>query len=363
MNHKAMKSIMLNKFAAIVAMSAALLLASCGDSARFEISGRVKGAGSQTLHFVYSDGAKVYSESTTMKDGRFTFFGSSPAETIVEIQNSAHSSIGRLVIKNGENVECQLNINDPFDIVLKGNEASQLWSDFVVANSKTLRGGNRGKINSLVEAFVKKHPSSVASTAIVLTTYNSIDNEPASLKLFESIAVEARPASLADGYYSILERVADKALNAEVRPFNLPAGNGKVVHFNASLSPRSLLCFTDRESRRDTVASLIREIYKEQTDQRRRRVVEVSFDADTIMWKRSIDSDSVKWDRCWAPGAAANPSLANLSIPRLPYFIVADSAGTQLYRGTSIADARKMLEKKNYCLTYSGHEIKPVKNY
>ena len=332
------------KYAAVMAL-AAIAMTSCGDSARFEISGRVKDAGSRTLMFVYSDGEKVYSESTTMKEGMFTFFGISQSPTIVEIQNSGRMMVGRLIIQNGEAVECVLNINDPYDITLKGNEPSEQWADFIRTNSKTLRSGDKAKINALVEKYVKSHPSSMTSTALMLTCYNSIDNEPTTLKLFETIDVEARPSSLSAGYYAMLERVAETAIKAEVRSFNLPGIGGKVVHFNASLSPRSLLCFTDRDTRRDTVADNLREIYKAQTDQRRQRLVEISFDLDSLLWRRYVQVDSTKWDKCWAAGAAANPAVVNLAIPRLPYFIVADSSGAQIYRGTSISAARLMLGK------------------
>ena len=330
--------------AALLALMACF--SSCGNSSRFEISGKVKGAGSQTLMFVYSDGEKVFTESTTMKEGFFTFFGSSSVPAIVEVQNSAGMLIGRLIIRNGESVDCTLNINDPYDIALKGNEPSELWADFITKNGKTLRGNDVKKINALVEQFVKTHPASLTSTALVLTEYSSVDNEPEAIKLFESIAVEARPANMAGGYYAMLEQVSLRALKAEARSFNLPGREGKVVHFNASLSPRSLLCFTDRDSRRDSVRETIAQIFKANSDQRRRRLVEVSFDPDTLTFRRSIDGDSARWDRCWAAGAAANPALANLSVPRLPYFIVVDSAGVQLYRGTSISAARSIFELK-----------------
>lgn len=321
-----------------------ILTSACGNSARFEISGKVKGAGSQTLMFVYSDGEKVFTESTTMKEGFFTFFGSSEVPTIVEVQNSAGMLIGRLIIRNGESVDCDLNINDHLDITVKGNEPSELWTQFITTNSKALRSGDTKRINALVESFVKAHPASYASTALMLTEYNSIDNEPATLKLFESIDINARPATMTDGYYSLLERVAQKALKAEARSFNLPGREGKAVHFNASLSPRSLLCFTDRDSRRDSIRETIAQIFKANSDQRRRRLIEVSFDTDTLTFRRSLSGDSARWDRCWAAGAAANPAFVNLAIPRLPYFIVVDSAGTQLYRGISVSEARSIFE-------------------
>ena len=45
-------------------------------------------------------------------------------------------------------------------------------------------------------------------------------------------------------------------------------------------------------------------------------------------------------------GSVAAPAFDLMGIQRLPYFLVVDSTGTQLYRGPSITQAEKTLKSK-----------------
>lgn len=55
---------------------------------------------------------------------------------------------------------------------------------------------------------------------------------------------------------------------------------------------------------------------------------------------------SAIWLQTWAPGSVASTNIGKLSIPRLPYFIVADSTGAQIYRGPSISTAENTISGK-----------------
>ena len=69
-------------------------------------------------------------------------------------------------------------------------------------------------------------------------------------------------------------------------------------------------------------------------------VVDLWLDADTLMWNRAFRSDTIPWQQAWVPGSVAGSAMAPLGIPTLPYFIVTDTAGRQLWRGTSARLAR-----------------------
>ena len=65
---------------------------------------------------------------------------------------------------------------------------------------------------------------------------------------------------------------------------------------------------------------------------------------DTTVWKQSIRNDSSRWLQGWGAGSLASPAISRLGVRSLPFFVVADSTGKQLYRGLSIAQALKYIK-------------------
>ena len=57
----------------------------------------------------------------------------------------------------------------------------------------------------------------------------------------------------------------------------------------------------------------------------------------------------MRWDtatlqQAWAPGGIFARDVDRLAIPSLPYYIIADTAGRQIYRGSSLAAAIDSLD-------------------
>lgn len=67
---------------------------------------------------------------------------------------------------------------------------------------------------------------------------------------------------------------------------------------------------------------------------------------DSARWKQATARDSATWVQAWAPGSAASVDFQRLAIPALPYFVVADSSGTQVWRGGSVKLMKKNIEQR-----------------
>lgn len=115
--------------------------------------------------------------------------------------------------------------------------------------------------------------------------------------------------------------------------------------YSPSRSSCSLLYFSTVQSGRDTIISTLRKAF-DRYPRRRFKLVDVSFTPDTLSWKNVARMDSVGWPQVWAVGGVANSVFDELNIPRLPYFIVADSTGKQLYRGASVSRAVSAVNKR-----------------
>jgi len=75
------------------------------------------------------------------------------------------------------------------------------------------------------------------------------------------------------------------------------------------------------------------------------------------VWKKSIENDSATWVQGWVVGAASAHSIERLGINRLPFFIIADSTGKQLYRGPSVDSVTHRIEE-----LLKAHKAKEKKN-
>jgi hypothetical protein len=97
--------------------------------------------------------------------------------------------------------------------------------------------------------------------------------------------------------------------------------------------------------RRDSILEQLRHIALHRSAGRF-DMVDFSVDSDTLVWKRSIVTDSATWTQGWVAGSISGQALAKLGIPTVPYFIVVDSAGRQVWRGQSISEARSYIVTK-----------------
>ena len=106
----------------------------------------------------------------------------------------------------------------------------------------------------------------------------------------------------------------------------------------------SLLAFTDSR-KPDSIISRLRNLRKS-LGKRRLKIIEISLTGDSAMWRASVKGDSMNWFQAWAPGSTAAREIRRLAVPRAPFYIVADSTGTQLYRGTSAYSAYTLIRSR-----------------
>ncbi len=329
----------------------AVLVAACGDDTEFRVAGEVQGLGTRTINMLYVADGSVRSVSTAAIDGKFDLRGNSEGYTVVELFVGAKGNVplARMLAKNGETLHCKLDIEDPSKNEIKGNKPSEQWSTFVRENAAVLNDGTPGMVNSLVTKYVESHTDNIVSSLLMLTSYNSVNNESRADSLFAVIAPAARPAKLVDDYRLLLSYNNSAALNAKVRSFTLYSLGDSVERYSPYKSSYSMLYFTDGTQRTDTIVRQIQRPY-DNYSRKRFRVVEVSFAPDSAAWKRA-STDSLGWTRVWAPGGVAHSSFDALNIPRIPFYILTDSTGAQVYRGSALRQAIDSLDSRIKKLT------------
>ena len=139
------------------------------------------------------------------------------------------------------------------------------------------------------------------------------------------------------GFAGLLGEQLTPAVRADLRSMTFRAAPDTVIRFVPSMQSYSLLAFVGR-SKPDSIRRILREFQKT-LDKKRFREAEFTVMSDSATWAASIRRDSAKWVQAWLPGGVAHTAVRNLQVPYVPFFIVTDSLGRQLYRGGSVSAA------------------------
>ena len=322
------------------------ILPGCSGPDSFEVKGHVKGDATINLRALYYVDGALQSSIFPADRGSFAFKGRAPEGAVVEILDNDYRLLGRFYAENGDEIDVTIDPKSPAAMkVEKGNEAAIRWAQWLNANAKILDGRNSKAINALVAKYVKAHPQDIVSTLIVTTVYDASADPEGASKLLSSIAPEARPTALTDAFATLLTYADTSAGKRRVSPLTLMAQGDTVTTFSPRKHRLSLLVFSDENSgRADSIVPALRRLRKAHTD-KALGIIDISLDTDTLAWQSSTRNDTATGDAAWGTGGIASAALRPLAIPRLPYFIVTDSVGSQIYRGASISQALKKIDK------------------
>lgn len=331
---------------AILSFVILLAAASCGDEEGFIIKCEIEGLDTHGLEMVYMTRGGVSRASFHPVDGKVELKGSSTQPTLVEVFMLDGTRLFSCVASDGDRMKVKMKLDDTGSLTVTGQDASRDYSAFVAQHDSLLTHGTDAEVNRLIADAVRSNPSSMASTLLMVTHFRTAGYELQADSLLSEIAPEARPALLSGSYASTVGEQVTTSARGEVRAFTLrmgldSLGHDTIVRYIPSMQSYSLLAFTDTR-KPDSIISRLRKLRKDHT-KRRLKIIEVSLTADSAMWHASVKGDSMNWYQAWAPGGTSGREIRRLAVPRAPFYIVTDSLGTQLYRGTSAYQADTLI--------------------
>lgn len=314
-------------------------LSSCSKSKHFEITGALEELGMQQVSITYfADGGFKHTKAPAT-DGHFALRGESVAPTLCIVEVEGSGEIATLIVQNGDKIKLSGSLNNPLAIEVKGNSASSKIAKWTADNATTITGAHPDAINEAVAKFVGDNRSDIAATALMVTRFYTPGHEQLADSLFSLIKPEARTAEIVQNFGVVLGSQLTRHAAGEVRPMLLHLLNDSTFSFNPIVSSYSLLAFIgDQRAQRDTIIPRLRTL-RADFPRRRLQLIEISNAPDSTIWKETSRPDSASWQQAWAPGTIASQELRRLAVPRIPFFIVSDSSGVQIYRGSSARQA------------------------
>ena len=329
-------------------LAAAALLASCAGDQHFTLTGTVEGATDINVAITYYDGQAQRTIVTAARGGKFKVEAPLRRGAVVQIADGSGQPMGTVYAAPGDEITCKLSRANEYDITATGNAATEAWCAFVRPIAQELRRGSDAEINALVERYIAAHRSEPSATMAFACLYNASLSPHRADSVLRSIAPEALDEEMLASYLASAATFADSTAFAPVQPFTAHAlhqwTTDSIVTLRPAPSGLTIYAFSgDRVVPQiDSVRPALRDFAKLSGV----KLIDISLASDTFIWKRIAHRDSASWPQAWAPGGLLAQGPHRLAIPVLPYFIITDSAGTQLLRTPSVQAARLALRSQ-----------------
>ncbi len=319
------------------------LLTGCGNDEEFLIKCDIKGLGNKGVEIFYADRG-LHRASFHPADDKVTLRGSSQEPVFVDVFTVDGEWLFGCVARNGDDLEVKMSLADPSKIEIKGNDDSRRYAAFLSANDSILRSGDAAAVNALIAREVRANPSYISSAMLLATRFNARGYELLADSLINTLTPEARPEGVIGGFAGLVGEQLTPAVRGDVRTMTFRAAPDTVVRYVPAMQSYSLLVFVGM-SKHDSIRSVLREM-QSTLPKKRFTEIEMTVMSDSATWAASIRRDSAKWVQAWLPGGVAHNAVRAVQVPYVPFFIVTDSLGHQVYRGGSVCAASDTLRSR-----------------
>lgn len=295
-----------------------------------------------TYYATAKDGGLTVQAVASVMKGKCELRGVTTLPTLIYI--TAKKSTVPLVVyaTKGDKIEITGDNNQPLSWNVGGNDINKELTEWRLDALEQLKSGEAKKINEKVSNFIENHTDNPVSLILLLTYYNRKENENEYVKLLNLL-------SGVDNKESWI-RLASRADQLKVTSFN-PASIESLVmrsqHGHADTfmfkgkNPGFLVFWQNDIKEKKEIVDSLKILLKQYSDSSTRIIADINLDTDSIVWKNAIKRDSLKnISRLWAPAGFADQAVMRLQVSGLPYYIVVDKNGKQVYRGADFKEAK-----------------------
>lgn len=323
----------------LFAVIAAAVCTACGNSA-FSIEGKLTDAGTQNLRIVYQAGDSIVSQWVPAVNGEFKVDGKASDLSVVYLYSAQMQLIAHLAVEGSDHIKIEGSIADRYNLKVTGSDINEQWNDFIRAHAADFKAMRNDRTDKAIADYIDKNPKNVVSTLLLTCDYSDISS-PNAQALLKKIDKAAKPEQLLSLYSQFLN--SGDLTSKKVASLKLRNDQDSLVIVRTYDHPATILFFwRNEDSDRQTTVNSLKTLCRGS----RLQMVDICLDSDTLDWRRTIDGDSVKWGHYKAIGGVVDKTIVDLNVKGSPYFIVADSTGTQIYRGTQFDKLCDVLNKK-----------------
>ena len=314
-------------------------LCSC-TSDSFKMSVHIDGMGTQNVRVVYVGDEGITDQWVISHNDELKLKGNSEQLTLVTLLDRQQHIIARLVASNGDHVKVNGSMNRPDSIVATGTKVNDNWTKFRLEHLGLYNATQRDELDRSIEQYVKTHPADVLSTILLMADYGALQDYARADSLLAGIKPDAKPSTLIEGY----RRMQDAAIKPATQVFSMMLYDKSSRSFETVTytGHTTFTAFWTRGKERDEGHRVMMQAMK-RLHTNGHRVVDVLIDSDTARWHRILTADSAAWHHYWAPGGPTEAELLPLRIERTPLYVVTDTLGHVIYRGSDLKRAEQVM--------------------
>ena len=329
----------------VLVFTVAILTQACGGDSEFRINGIIDNFGTGNLKLVYYSKDAVQSVTATAIDGKFMALARTGKPTVIRVYTSAGKLLGRIIIDNGQTLNVGLNATDPTDMTADGNSDSKRLAEFLKNNAAAIKKHDTRALNLAIAEIVRKHPEWTLSALLMNDFYQSADDPHEALKLMASLDPDVARNTGISSLRDMLLPLSHPLDSLKIDSLRIFTSADTLSTIRTTGRRNTLLMFTDSGIRKhDSITSSLSIISRDKN----LGIVDISADKDTAAWHESLrelsENDPANITRAWAISPYNLPELTDIPVPTLPWFILTDSTGTLVYRGSSISRVRSILD-------------------
>lgn len=323
-----------------------VVLTGCGNKNEFVIKCEIAGLGEHGVEMYYVTEQGVRRSDFHPDGERLTLRGSSKKPAFVEVfMAGGGERLFGCVVMDGDKIEVKLDPEKPESLSIKGNRASEEYAEFLSAHASLIGKGPSRELNDTIRARIEREPRKLSSALLLMSLFNGRGNESLADTLLQLVADNEEAHPLIDNYSYLLGLQKSNEEERKMRRIELPTGRDSAAVFVVSNQSYGLLAFSSVSARHDSLSRTLKRLYKK-LPRKSFRAMEIYLDGDSAAWGAALEGDSALWVQAWAPGGVAHEKISPLKVAQLPYYIVLDSAGRELYRGASFRTASDSIQQK-----------------
>lgn len=327
---------------AMLLWAALSLLTACGDAGKFTVEASFDNVSSPTLRVVFMSDSGL-TDATVPRDERGTIriAGHSSQPTLLFITGDRNTVLARAIVTGGDKLKVHGDARIPDDLLITGNQASERWLKFRTVHDELYDNAPCTALDDSIIAYATAHRDDITSAVLLLCDHSSALTDQKALAAFAALEPAARPAGITASAATLAALVTEAP--DRVDELRLISNDGKrLTTVSLTGKPTVTLCWSPI----DSVYKAHHNFLDNLSRQGQAAIIDIDVDGDSAKWQRSLKGIAGKpWTHLWAPAGPLEPGIETLAVGRTPLYVVNDSAGTVLYRGSDTTAVRRALSK------------------
>lgn len=324
-----------------------IILTSCGGPDSYKLKAKIMDGKDATFRIITHTPSGPEMNLLASRQGIFELRDTLTEPVMVEVFTNDYNRIGVYWAVPDDELEIEINPEGLFGFGAKGSEVNERLSGWIKKNKDLIKAGPSEALNETVKKYVVSNPKDIVSTMLFATLWDSKLNPEETISLWNKINPSVRPEYIRPDIITLARAAVLPASTGVLPDMSFRNQDDTLEYYQPDTHKVSIIAFSNENFKveHDSITRRFDELKKKYPKEKEVKIIDYSLDSDVRSWRSSTFVDTAEYTRAWSGPGRGAIGVAELALGRLPFFIVADSTGNQVYRGSSLDEATDQLKK------------------